>query len=70
MEFKDYYQTMGVKRDATQDEIKRVYRQLARTEGKAEALALAQRELLHWPSPGSYRNPYYWAGFVVVGNAD
>ncbi len=30
MEFKDYYQIMGVVRDASQDEIKRAYRQLAR----------------------------------------
>jgi len=30
MEFKDYYKIMGVSRDATQDEIKRAYRQLAR----------------------------------------
>ena len=30
MEFRDYYEVMGVARDATQDEIKRVYRKLAR----------------------------------------
>jgi curved DNA-binding protein len=30
MEFKDYYQVFGVDRDATQDDIKRAYRKLAR----------------------------------------
>ena len=30
MDFKDYYDIMGVKRDATQDDIKRAYRRLAR----------------------------------------
>jgi curved DNA-binding protein len=30
VEFKDYYQIMGVARDATQDDIKRAYRKLAR----------------------------------------
>src|SRR5690349_11638584 len=30
MDFKDYYDVMGLKREATQDEIKRAYRKLAR----------------------------------------
>ena len=30
MKFKDYYETLGVARDATQDDIKRAYRRLAR----------------------------------------
>src|SRR5450755_1283398 len=30
MEFRDYYETMGVKRTASADEIKKVYRRLAR----------------------------------------
>ena len=31
MEYKDYYQILGVKRDATQAEIKSAYRKLAKS---------------------------------------
>ena len=31
MDFKDYYKVLGLERDATQDEVKRAYRKLART---------------------------------------
>ena len=30
MEFKDYYQTLGVARDATAEDIKKAFRKLAR----------------------------------------
>ena len=61
MEFKDYYAIMGVQRDATQDEIKRAYRKLARKyhpdvskEPDAEARfkeVNEAHEVLHDPEP-------------------
>jgi curved DNA-binding protein len=30
MEYKDYYKVMGITKDASQDEVKRAYRKLAR----------------------------------------
>jgi len=43
MEYKDYYETMGVARDVTQDEIKRAYRKLARKCGSAGGLATGRQ---------------------------
>ncbi|HXE74781.1 MAG TPA: CHAT domain-containing protein [Candidatus Xenobia bacterium] len=54
---------------STTELMKAFYRHWGRTDGKAEALALAQRELLGKSSGGTYSNPYYWAGFVLVGDA-
>ncbi len=54
---------------STTELMKAFYRHWNGAEGKAGALALAQRELLQKHSPGAYKNPYYWAGFVLVGNA-
>jgi len=54
---------------STTELMKAFYRHWGRTDAKAKALALAQRDLLHKPTTGAYRNPYYWAGFVLVGNA-
>jgi CHAT domain-containing protein/predicted negative regulator of RcsB-dependent stress response len=60
---------------STTELMKSFYRYLPKM-SKAEALAQAQRDLLQ---PGSasqqdltsalYRNPYYWAAFVLVGDA-
>jgi len=55
---------------STTELMKAFYANLAQGHRKAEALALAQQSLLRRPSSRRHGNPYYWAGFVVVGNAD
>lgn len=55
---------------STTDLMKAFYRHLALDGRKAEALAAAQREFLHRSTPRTYKNPYHWASFVLVGNAD
>ncbi len=60
---------------STTELMKAFYRYLPQM-SKAEALAQAQRDLLRShsasrqaPTGTSYRNPYYWAAFVLVGDA-
>jgi len=66
MEFKDYYDIMGVKRDATQDELKRSYRKLAR---KYHPDGAAYDQLgSQWQAGQDFHPPPDWdAGFEFSG---
>jgi CHAT domain-containing protein len=55
---------------STTELMKAFYTHLAQSQSKAGALAAAQRELLQRTSPPEYKNPYYWAAFVLVGIAE
>jgi CHAT domain-containing protein/tetratricopeptide (TPR) repeat protein len=50
--------------DTTRDLMVAYYGQLARGEGRAEALRLAQREIAASPGRG---HPFFWAGFIPIG---
>jgi CHAT domain-containing protein len=53
-----------VEDDATASLMGEFYGGLAVGESTRDALAAAQREMLNDPSTA---NPFYWAGFVLVG---
>lgn len=53
--------------DATRSLMEHFYRHLSAGQSVAESLRAAQLEIRAAPDT---RHPYYWAGFVVVGNAD
>ena len=48
MEYKDYYKIMGVDRKATQEEIKRAYRKLARKYHRSEERRVGKECRSRW----------------------
>lgn len=55
--------------EATADLMIRFYEELKdRNISKAEALRRAQRAFIEQPKDSKFREPYYWAPFVLVGN--
>jgi curved DNA-binding protein len=76
MEFRDYYEVVGVARDATQDEIKRAYRRLARKYHPDEVLKDPEKRAAYdqlgenWNDGQDFRPPPGWdEGFEFSGGA-
>jgi CHAT domain-containing protein len=54
---------------ATADLMIQFYEKLKDTKiSKAEALSLVQRAFIEQPKDSKFREPYYWAPFILVGN--